>query len=442
MPENIILLVGEICIDFTLATASSSAKMRLGGLVHAARGLWASNLTYSVAAICPEYLVSEAESYLRAHGCVDFILMGTVIGAPNVFLIGDVREVGHQGYENILRDAKRVVPLDLGENLRGFKNIVVYPGAFNFEDISKGFDSDAVITVDIAYDVSTVDDLKKMYRAFHAIAISTSSDLFSGLASKDLSPLLDACRENDTRYLLLKENRGGSRLFDLRSGDKWEIPAVLSRTTNSVGVGDVYTAVFAGLMEHSALSAALRGMQAATRYAETTFPDDFRRDVQRDFRLTPDEVLSLGGVTLPWHDRPSFEIYLAAPDFSYVEKAEVDAAIDALRYHNFFVRRPVQENGEASPGSPPGNLRLYYEKDLELLNKCSLVFAVPLHRDPGTLVEIGLAIAAGTPVVTYDPRKENTNTMVICGSDSYSDDLDQCLNSTFEILSKLRGASK
>ncbi|WP_227590651.1 nucleoside 2-deoxyribosyltransferase [Cereibacter sphaeroides] len=429
-------------MDFTLSTPMSSAKMRLGGVVHAARGLWALNVPYSVAAICPDYLVSEAEAYLYAHGCTNFIQVGTVLGAPNVFLIGDAREVGHQGYENILREAKKVLTFDLDEKLRGFKNIVVYPGTFDFEGIVKNLDSDAKITVDIAYDVNDADELSRVYGASHALAISTSSELFSSLALENLGPLLKACKTRSAKHLLLKENRGGSRLFDLESGESWEIPATLARTVNSVGVGDVYTAVFAALIDHGALTAALRGMQAATRYAQTTFPDDFKRDVQRDFKLTPDEVLSLGGVLLPWHDRPHFEIYLAAPDFSYMEKAEVDAAVEALLYHNFTVRRPVQDNGEACPGTPAEDLRSYYDRDVELLRRCSLVFAVPLNRDPGTLVEIGLAIAAGTPVVTYDPRQENNNTMVICGSDAYSDDLDQCLNSTFELLAKLREQAK
>jgi nucleoside 2-deoxyribosyltransferase len=64
------------------------------------------------------------------------------------------------------------------------------------------------------------------------------------------------------------------------------------------------------------------------------------------------------------------------------------------------------------------------------------VFAVPTERDPGTLVEIGLAIEAGIPVVTYDPSSKNNNTMVIAGSSFYSSDLDACLNATFQLLSQ------
>jgi len=69
------------------------------------------------------------------------------------------------------------------------------------------------------------------------------------------------------------------------------------------------------------------------------------------------------------------------------------------------------------------------------LKQCALLFAVPTGRDPGTLVELGVAIEAGVPVVVYDPAGENANTMVMAGAQHYSRDLDSCLNAVFKILS-------
>ena len=66
------------------------------------------------------------------------------------------------------------------------------------------------------------------------------------------------------------------------------------------------------------------------------------------------------------------------------------------------------------------------------------MFASPLERDPGTLIEMGMAMAVEKPVVTFDPRRQNENTMVIGGSASYSDDLDTNLNALFMTLSDLR----
>ncbi len=126
-------------------------------------------------------------------------------------------------------------------------------------------------------------------------------------------------------------------------------------------------------------------------------------------------VRSLGGVSLPWHERAAFNIYLAAPDFSYINKQELDEAVSALEYHNFNVRRPIQENGEVARPADIHTLREVYNKDIALLEACDVVFAVPLEKDPGTLVEVGYALKSNTPVITYDPRGENKNTMVMAG---------------------------
>ncbi|MGR6465813.1 nucleoside 2-deoxyribosyltransferase [Rhizobium sp. PAMB 3182] len=432
------LLIGEIFVDFSLGTNGCPVKLRLGGIVHAARGLWSAGIAYSVAAICPSYLVAEAESYLKSHGCIEFIHLACVTGAPNVFVIGDVREVGHQGYEDLLRDERVAQINHLQAPFDGYQNVIVYPGALDLKEIATRISDQCRVTIDIAYDVNSVADLAVFGEKIANVAISTSSDLFAAEATSDIERLLERCRDLGVRHLLLKENRGGSRLFSLEAGQVDELPAVLGDTVNSVGVGDVYTAVFAAYHREDTRAAAWRGMQVATQYAQTTFPDDLRTEVGRQLRLTVDEVKALGGVSLPWHERPRFEIYLAAPDFSYIHKPEIDAAVSALQYHNFRVRRPIAENGEAKPGSEPRDLMSFYESDVELLNNCSAVFAVPLERDPGTLVEVGMAISAGKPVITYDPRKENNNTMVVCGSSFYSSDLGECINGAFELVSKLR----
>lgn len=66
-----------------------------------------------------------------------------------------------------------------------------------------------------------------------------------------------------------------------------------------------------------------------------------------------------------------------------------------------------------------------------------MVFAVPTARDPGTLVEIGIAMEMGKPVVVFDPQKECRNAMVVGGASCYSQSLDACLNAVFAALSAM-----
>lgn len=431
-----ILLVGEIYVDFTLATQNASVKLRLGGIVHAARGLWAAGVPYAVAAVCPAYLETEAKKYLEQHGCAEFTLIAAVDGAPNVITIGDVREVGPQGYVDLLRNTKKILNIDHSADLRKFQDVILFPGAYDLTLVSKKLSETAGVVVDIAYDIQNVEQLNSLSNRITDIVISTSSELFLRFGSDDVNSLLDLFKPF-ADFLLLKENRGGSRLFDLRAGTLDHVPANLGETVNSVGVGDVFTAVYASFLKSDRSAASWRGMQVATRYAQTTYVDDFKTNVQRDFKLEIDEVRSLGGVSLPWHQRKKYEIYLAAPDFSYVDKKEVDAAVEALKYHNFLVHRPILENGEAKLGSTTSELSDFFFKDLESLRRCAIIFAVPLSRDPGTLVEMGVGIAENKPVITYDPRGESNNTMVVCGSYHYSDDLDASLNALFECCSRL-----
>ena len=436
MSATIPILIGEVTIDFTMPTRTSEAKLRLGGVAHAARGLWASGQDYAVGAFCPAYLVEQAQNYLIQHGCREFLLLGEVTGAPNVIAIADVKEVGHQGYEDLLRCARRVVLSSDPLALSRFDTVVLFPGSYDLGWVINQLSTDARVTIDAAYDVDSTNFLLQLMDRIDTVVISTSSALFLELASIDVVPLLDLAESIGAKQLLLKENRGGSRLFDLDGGAVEYITATLDVTTNSVGVGDVFTAVF-GSFDGSPSDAAWRGMQVATIYSQTTWPDDLKRDAERELRIPIETVRSLGGVTLPWHARPSLQIYLAAPDFSYADHIEIGAAIAALEYHNFRVRRPVKENGEAKIDAPIESLLPYYFSDVELLRECTAVFAIPIDRDPGTLVEIGLAIEMGKPVITFDPRNENRNTMVVKGSVSYSSDLDVCLNGMFDALSKI-----
>lgn len=436
------LIIGEIVVDFTLPKPGIECKLRLGGVVHAARGMWACGLRYAVAGVCPKYLVGPAVHYLSAHGCSEFIWLGEVLGSPNVISINDVTEIGDQGYEDLLRDCKEIQLQDVGRQLKDYTEIIIFPGKFDLGKVIDHCNDSANISLDIAYDVENIEVLTKISGRTRAVIISTSSEMFKNNSKADVNFFIEFAKSIKSEVFLLKENRGGSRVFLLSNDAVYEIPAVLSKTVNSVGVGDVYTSVFVGYRDRGWEEAAWRASRAAMYYAQTTYPDDLKRDISRDLNTSLDILKSMGGVSLPWHERKKYSIYLAAPDFSYFDKKEVDIAISSLEYHNFHLRRPIVENGELKSNSSEFEMKLAYQKDSIMINECEIIFAVPLERDPGTLVEIGMAIAKGKPVITYDPRRECNNTMVMAGSYCYSDDLDICLNRLFEALGRIRGIEK
>ena len=89
-----ICLVGDILIDVSLKTNEAPLKMRLGGIVHAARALWALGVQYDVAYIAPAYLDYHIESYLYEIGCNNVFKVGNVKNLPYVILIGEAKKIG------------------------------------------------------------------------------------------------------------------------------------------------------------------------------------------------------------------------------------------------------------------------------------------------------------------------------------------------------------
>jgi nucleoside 2-deoxyribosyltransferase len=434
------LLVGEIFIDFTITAPGAENKLRLGGVTHAARGMWATGTPFDAAVVLPSYLEGVAQAYFSSLGCVSFSVLGTVNGCPNVTAIFDATEVADQGYESLLREEKSVTLTDQPLPFLSGVHALIFPGTFDLNAACELLPADVILHIDVAYDVDSPADVAKLARKVETIFLSTSSSLF--MAAEDRTPagLLKAFEGSQPCALILKENRGGSRLILKEAMEVHSLPAQLGTTVNSVGVGDVFAAVYLAHRSDGAPEAGWRATYASAAYSQTTYPDLFKTYVERDARLSLGEMQELAGVALPWEAREKLNIYLAAPDFQHGDRAAIDRALAALSYHNFKVRRPVLENGELPPGSDHATLLATYRADCDILSQCDLVLAVPTGRDPGTLVEIGLAIGTDIPVVVFDPGRENANTMVIAGSAHYSDDLEACLNSVFSLLSARKKA--
>lgn len=434
------LLVGEVSVDFTITPAGEDNKLRLGGIAHAARGFWALSQPFRTAAIVPSYLELATRSYFASLGCVEFLVLGIVSGAPNVTLIFDAIELADQGYDTLLRDEKTIELRDLSESLADAREALIFPGTFSLVDTCRMLPETTRLHIDAAYDVHSPETMAALNRPIETILISTSSPLFASTPDQTASGIATAFAGCKPKQVILKQNRGGTELLYSQDSTSQaeQLPAQLGTTINSVGVGDVFAAAFVANLPRGPAIAGWRATYAAAAYSQTTYPDIFKKYVTRDQRLSLEEMRSLWGTFLPWNARPSAQIYFAAPDFANADREAIEEALKALHYHNFAPRRPILENGELPLNSDATAIRATYEKDYELLKKCSLVFAVPTGRDPGTLVEIGIAIEAGIPIVTYDPRNENNNTMVIAGSSFYSNTLDACLNATFELLGQKR----
>ena len=432
-----LLIIGEVYVDFSLTLDKNESGIRLGGIVHAARGLNAIDAPYAVAAICPEYLRDLTEAFLKARGCTNFINLGSITGSPNIMMIRDIQEVGDQGYEDILCNEKSVILNNVKSDLDAYLDVLIFPGKYCLEEIYSLLPKNASVSFDIAYDIKEPNDLCK-FDNIKTLLLSTSSELFSNIEKSGFDKLASEFGFLNPKEFILKENRGGSRIYNYEDKLTDSAPAILGRTKTSVGVGDVFSSTYVSLSKNNSLLALYKATIVSSAYAKAKDKDKMKEYIDLFFQLSDENIIDLKGTLLPWHERHDFPIYLAAPDFSYYDTRDIDIVVSALEYHNFLVRRPVKENGELPPNSTPSDLKEMYYNDIELINKCSILFAVPTGQDPGTLVEIGVAIQKGIPVIVFDPREECYNTMVVGGAACYSKSLDECLNSVFETLSDIR----
>lgn len=235
---------------------------------------------------------------------------------------------------------------------------------------------------------------------------------------------------------MLKENRGGTRFF--RDGVMVSTPAQLRPIQHSVGVGDCFDAIFVALRLRMPERMALAFASCiAAEYASTTFPDIFRDESQAWLQVPGDEIEKLAGVSLAWELRQSLNVYVAAPDFDFVDTKPIDQLCECLKYHNFSPRRPVEENGQMGIDASKTRRQMLCSRDLLILDECKIVVGVLLYDDPGTLIEIGIAIARGLPVVVYDPYNRASNLMLTELPYSVSNDLDVIISAVFECASKV-----
>ncbi|MBL7866768.1 nucleoside 2-deoxyribosyltransferase [Flavobacterium lindanitolerans] len=429
MKKPEICLVGDILVDVSLKTQNTSLKLRFGGIVHSARCLWALNIPFSLAYFAPAYLDNQISDYLTSLGCVELIKLGNVTGSPYVFLVEEVKEVGNQGYDFLLREDIKIEYNEERLNYlmqNDYSDYIVISGNFDLHAVFKHIHGN--IHLDVANNISSLQEILSLNKKLTTLFLSTSSDLFRNHYQNDLKKDFNV----NCDYLILKENRGGSRGLSLLEDEIISIGAQTRPITHSVGVGDVYNVVFVSQYHSTTVKNSMTlASWIAAEYAMTTFPDDFKRNVDRVIKSEIEDLIKLQGVSLPWEERSSINIYIAAPDFNFVDVKPIDLLFNSLKYHNFAPRRPVIENGQMEDNASKKRRQELFTKDMQLLNDCSILIAVLLYDDPGTLIEIGLAAAKGIPTIVYDPYGKANNCMLTELPLLVSSDLDEIISEVF-----------
>ncbi len=440
-----IALIGEVLVDVALTPYGYENKLRFGGIFHAARTLWALNIDYDLFYFAPEYLKMSIENYAIGHGAKSVTQIGFVNGAPNIILIDDATESGNQGYDLLLRDEYNctidLTKLHKAIRDRNFSDVVIFPGGYDLGGIlAICKEIESKIHIDIAYNVVNLNRLDVLEKKFETIFLSTSSELFLIQYQENLHSLKKDLLKSYCHRFVFKENRGGTRIFESSQEDA---PIYIDSQTrpivHSVGVGDCFNLAAVSLKHTIPVKPAFTyASWIAAEYASTTYIDDFKRECHRILAMEPEKIVSISGVSIPWEERSSFNIYIAAPDFDYINKTKIELIVDKLKYHNFVPRLPVREHGQLKMKATKDEKLNLLNKDMQLIKECKMVLAVLIGDDPGTLIEIGFAAALKIPVIVYDPYCRAHNLMLTELPQLVSSNIDSIIAEVFTLASRAK----
>jgi nucleoside 2-deoxyribosyltransferase len=97
----------------------------------------------------------------------------------------------------------------------------------------------------------------------------------------------------------------------------------------------------------------------------------------------------------------------------------------------------VRENGQVNEAMHYSEKMAVFSKDMELLSNCSIMIAVLLYNDQGTLVEIGNYQAAGKPIILYDPYKIANNMFLRNACTEYCNTRSEVIDAVFGEMNRM-----
>ena len=198
----------------------------------------------------------------------------------------------------------------------------------------------------------------------------------------------------------------GAKVFS-KDGFVGAIPAYKTSSVFTVGSGDIFVAAFAlawGQSDLSPLEAADYASRSVAAYVETEARElPPIKCIQKAHRET---VKLAGG-----------NIYLAGPFRELGQRVIVNEARKVLLGLEMEVFSPVHDIGH-------GPAEAVVAKDLQAIRDCDAVLAIINGSSPGTLFEVGYAVALGKPVVCVAQNMRSNDTKLPKGAGcSVHDDL-------------------
>jgi len=222
---------------------------------------------------------------------------------------------------------------------------------------------------------SKAEELILVLNSSEAIAMTGEMNLY-----KQREKLFE---EEACRAVIIKQGAKGAVLFQEKDDDGLTIPVYMTPKVNSIGSGDIFTAMFAYMWfcGKSLETAAETASKAVACFVAKHKVEGIRQAL-KDFSYPA------------LHYKEPGQIYLAGPFFSYTQRWLIGEFYQALKSEGVMLFSPLHDvgYGKASDVTDP---------DLDGLRASKVMLAVVDGLDSGTLFEVGYAVAMGKKVVAY-----------------------------------------
>jgi hypothetical protein len=220
------------------------------------------------------------------------------------------------------------------------------------------------------------------------------------LLTREVDPEVGAralCSEEKAAVVVVK--RGSKGALVITPTSRHEVPAYQTELVFSLGSGDIFAAAFAyfwGEKEFAPEIAADLASRSTARYCESRSAPLLSEADLQSMAFRP--VVATSG-----------RVYLAGPFFNLPQRWLIEEARTHLIGMGLQVFSPLHDVGQ-------GPAHKIAPADLEGLSGCDRVLALVDGADPGTMFEVGYAIARGMPVVALAETLSNEELKMIVGS--------------------------
>jgi len=205
-------------------------------------------------------------------------------------------------------------------------------------------------------------------------------------------------KEESAEVVIAKCGLDGARIFT-RDGLEGTVPAYRASSVFTVGSGDVFVAAFAlawGKENMTPVEAADYASRSVAAYVESeTLPI---APISETLAGSREPIRLAGG-----------KVYLAGPFRELGQRVIINEARKVLAGWGMKVFSPVHDIGH-------GPAEAVVEQDLQAIRDCDAVLAIINGSSPGTLFEVGYAVALGKPVFCVAQNMRSNDTKLPAGA--------------------------